>query len=80
MPYPSHVKGLQRFLGMINYFSKVYTKFINSYRTTGKLLEKDSMWSFENIHRQEIYILKHLVTKLPALKLFDSKLPTKNLM
>ena len=35
------------------------------------------MWSFENIHRQEIDILKNLVTMPPVLKFFDSKLPAK---
>ena len=42
-----------------------------------KLLEKDPMQSFKNIHRQEKEILKNLITKAPVLKFFDSKLPTK---
>ena len=35
------------------------------------------MWNFENIHRQEIDILKNLLTKSPVLKFVDSKLLTK---
>ena len=42
-----------------------------------KLLEKDSVWSFENIYGQEADILKNLVTKPSVLKFFDPKLPTK---
>ena len=77
MSYPSDVKGLQRFLGMINYLAKFLANLSTHTVHLCKLLEKDSVWSFENIHRQEIYILKYLVTKLPVLKSFDSKLPTK---
>ena len=32
MPYPSDVKGFQRFFRYRKLFSKIYTKFIKSYR------------------------------------------------
>ena len=77
MPYPSDVKGLQRFLGMVNYLAKFIPNLSTHTVHLRKLLEKDSAWNFENIHRQEIDILKNLVTKPRVLKFFDSKLPTK---
>ena len=70
MPYPSDLKGL---LGMVNYVAK----FIPNLPTHTLYCEKVSVRSFENINRQEIDVLKILVTKPPVLKYFDSKLTTK---
>ena len=74
MPYPSDVKGLQRFLGMVNYLAIFIPNLSTHTVHLRKLLEKDSVWSFENIHRLEIDILKN---NPPVLKFFDSKQPTK---
>ena len=77
MPYPSDVKGLQRFLGMVSYLAKFMPNLSSHTVHLRKLLEKGSVWSFENIHRQETDILKNLLTLPPVLKYFDSKLRTK---
>ena len=77
MPYLSDVKGLQRFLGIVNHLAKFMPNLSSHTVHLHKLLEKGSVWSFENIYRQEIDILKNLVTMPPVLKFLDSKLPTK---
>ena len=77
MPCPSDMKGLQWFLGMVNYSAKFVPNLSIHTIHLCKLLEKGSVWSFENIHRQEIDILKNPVTIPPVLKFFDSKLTTK---
>ena len=77
MPYLSDVKGLQRFLGIVNHLAKFMPNLSSHTVHLRKLLEKGSVWSFENIYRQEIDILKNLVTMPPVLKFLDSKLPTK---
>ena len=77
MPHPSDIKGLHRFSGMVNYLAK-FLPYLSSHTIhLCKLLEKDSVQSFKNIHRQEIDILENPVTKPPVFKFFDSKLTTK---
>ena len=51
MPYPSDVKGLQRFLGMVNYLAKFIPNSSSHTVHFRRLLEKGSAWSFDNIHR-----------------------------
>ena len=51
MPCPSDVKGLQWFLGMVNYSAKFILNLSSHTIHLCKLLEKGSVWSFENIHR-----------------------------
>ena len=77
MPHPSHIKGLHWLSDMVNYFAKLIQNLSSHTINLRKLLERDSVWSFENIHRQEIDILKNPVTIPPVLKFFDSKLTTK---
>ena len=42
-----------------------------------KLLEKDSLWWFENKHENEIDNLKQLITNSPVLKFYNPELPIK---
>ena len=77
MPHSSDIKGLHWLSGMVNYFAKFIQNLSSHTIHLCKLLERDSVWSFENIHRQEIDILKNPVTIPPVLKFFDSKLTTK---
>ena len=62
---------------MVNYLAKFIPNLSSHTIHLCKLLEKDSVWSFENIHGQEIDILKNSVTKPTVLKFFNSKLTTK---
>ena len=62
---------------MVNYLAKFIPTLSTHTVHLRKLLRNDSVWNFENIHRQEIDILKNLLTKPPVLKFFDSKLPVK---
>ena len=72
MPYPTNVKELQRFLGMVNYLRK----FIPNLNLR-KLLEKDIKWCFDNIHIKEIDTLKSLIIKPSILKFYNPNLSTK---
>ena len=69
MPYSSDVKGLQWFFCMVNYLAKFIPNLSTHTVPLRKLLEKDSVWSFEIIHRQEIGISKNLVTKPSSVKI-----------
>ena len=62
---------------MVNYLGKFIPNLSTHTVHLRKLLEKYSVWSFENIRKQEAGILKNLVTKPPVLKYFDSRLTTK---
>ena len=68
MPHPSEVKGLYWLSVMVNYLAKFMPNLSSHTIHLCKLLERDPVWSFENIHRQEIDILKNPVTKPPVLK------------
>ena len=56
---------------MVNYLAKFIPHLSSDTEHLCKL-EKGSVWSFENILRQEIDILKSCVTIPPVLKFFDS--------
>ena len=42
-----------------------------------QLLEKDSLWCFENKHENEIDNLKQLITNSPVLNFYNPELPIK---
>ena len=74
---PIDESRFQWFLAMVDYLPK-FTQNLSSHTThLRKLLKKDSVRSFEKIHRQEIDILKNPVTKPPVLKFSGYKLHTK---
>ena len=50
MPYPTNVKELQRLQGMVNYLGKFIPNLSTHTFNLQKLLEKDSLWCFENKH------------------------------
>ena len=77
MSYPTNVKELQRFLGMMTYLAKFIPNLSSHTVNLRKLLEKDIKWCFDNIHIKEIDTLKSLVIKRPILKFYNSNLPIK---
>ena len=77
MPYPSNVKELQRFLGMINYLGKFIKNLSDITKPLRSLLEKENVWSFELHHKQAIDELKKMVTSSPTLSYYDGTKPTR---
>ena len=68
MSYPTNVKELQRFVGVVNYLGNFIRNLSTHMFNLQKLLEKDSLWCFENNHENDIDNLKQLITKSPVLK------------
>ena len=77
MPYPTNTKELQRFLGVVNYLGKSIPYLPTHMFNLQKLLEKYSLWCFENKHENEIHNLKQLITDSPVLKFYNPELPIK---
>ena len=63
---------------MVNYLAKFIPNLSSHTIHLCKLLEKDSVWSFENIHGQEIDILKNPVTKPTSLNGLKTVLEQKH--
>ena len=68
MLYPTNVKELQRLLGMVNYLGVFIPNLSTHTFNFRKLLEKDSLWCFENKHENEVDNLKQLLTNSPVLE------------
>ena len=77
MPPPTSKKDLKRFMGMIAYLGKFIVNLSETTAPLRKLLEKDTLWSFDKPQQDAFDTLKDLVTKAPVLKYFDPKLPTR---
>jgi hypothetical protein len=71
MPYPNNIKSLQRFLGTVNYLGKFLPKFSDITAPLRKLMSKDSIWIFEQQHKNTIDQIKELVTTAPVLQYYD---------
>ena len=77
MVYPSTVKELQRFLGLVNYVGKFLPNLSEKTEALRQLLRKDVKFLLDENHKKEINELKQMITRAPVLKIFDPKLPTK---
>uniref|UniRef100_A0AAY4BL29 Reverse transcriptase/retrotransposon-derived protein RNase H-like domain-containing protein n=1 Tax=Denticeps clupeoides TaxID=299321 RepID=A0AAY4BL29_9TELE len=71
MPRPVDVKGVQRFLGMINYLSKFCDHLSDGCEILRQLTHKDSMWEWSDVHEQAFTKLKDAITKAPILKYYN---------
>ena len=58
MSYPNNVNNLQRFLDTINYLAKFIPNLSDRTVTLRKLLEKNTLWVFEEAHKKEVDALK----------------------
>ncbi len=77
MSYPTNVKELQRFLGMVNYLGKFIKNLSDITKPLRSLLEKETIWSFELNHKESFDKLKYLITTAPTLSYYDHNLPTR---
>ncbi|XP_028839495.1 uncharacterized protein K02A2.6-like isoform X3 [Denticeps clupeoides] len=71
MPRPVDVKGVQRFLGMINYLSKFCDHLSDGCEILRQLTHKDSMWEWSDVQEQAFTKLKDAITKAPILKYYN---------
>ena len=77
MPEPTDRKGLQRFLGMINYIGKFIPNLAELTAPLRKLLQKDIEFRFTDEHKKSYNRLKEIATSEPILKSYDIDRKTK---
>uniref|UniRef100_A0A3B3SK60 ribonuclease H n=1 Tax=Paramormyrops kingsleyae TaxID=1676925 RepID=A0A3B3SK60_9TELE len=71
MPRPADVKGVQRFLGMINYLSKFCNHLSDECELLRQLTHRDSMWDWTEMHEEAFRKLKENVLNAPTLKYYN---------
>ena len=72
---PECREQLQAILGLINFFSKFIPNLSGKTQCMRTLLQKNSTWSWDNNHEQELETIKAILTSSPVLVHFD---PSKN--
>ncbi|XP_063547273.1 uncharacterized protein K02A2.6-like [Cydia strobilella] len=75
MPYPEDRKGLERFLGVVNYLSKFIQNYSDSVAILRGLLKKDSEWIWDHNHSNAVDLLKAKIASAPVLSLYSTELP-----
>ena len=68
---------LQRFLGMVNYFSQFIPKQSEITAPLRQLLKKEATWTWSHEHTQSVERLKGILSSQPVLKFFDPTKPVK---
>ncbi|KAK2554126.1 Retrovirus-related Pol polyprotein from transposon 17.6 [Acropora cervicornis] len=76
MPKPTDVKGVQRFLGLINYLSKFLLKMSELCEPLRVLTLRETEWCWLEAHNKVFQEIKLLVTNSPVLRYYD---PTEEL-
>ncbi|MCP4490712.1 MAG: hypothetical protein GY820_25880, partial [Gammaproteobacteria bacterium] len=67
MAPPNNVKELQRFLGMVNYYTKFVSAFSQLASPLHKLLQKSSTWKWSPICQEAFLSVKKALTNPPLL-------------
>ena len=75
MRTPTDVPSLQRFLGMVNYFSKFVPKLSDHAELLRTLTVKGADWKWLPEHEKAFQNLKSLLTSPPVLRYYDVHLP-----
>ena len=73
MPSPTDVKGVQRFLGFVQYLSKFLPQLSDICEPLRKLAVKGVEWCWLEAHDEAVEKVKQLVTTTPVLKYYDPK-------
>ena len=71
MPNPTDVKGMQRFLGLVNYLSKFLPRLSTVCEPLRLLTLKDTEWCWLEIHDEVLKEIKKLVTNSPVLRYYN---------
>ena len=74
MPKPTDIGGVQRFIGMAKYLSKILPDLSNMCEPIRRLTHKDAKWSWGKAQEEAFEAVKRSVSSTPVLKYFD---PTK---
>ncbi|XP_063955561.1 uncharacterized protein K02A2.6-like [Lytechinus pictus] len=77
MPTPQSKKGVQQFLGMVNYLGKFIPNLTEKSAPIRLLLEKDVAWHWDDKKEASFKALKEAVTNAPVLKYYDVSKPVK---
>ena len=73
MPKPTDVKGVQRFLGLINYLSKFLPKMSELCEPLRVLTLRETEWCWLEAHNKVFQEIKLLVTNAPVLRYYDPR-------
>ena len=71
MPSPQSKEELQRFLGMVNYFSQFIPKQSEITAPLRQNVKKEAAWTWSHEHTPSVERLKGILSSQPVLKLFD---------
>ena len=71
MPSPQSKEELQRFLGMVNYFSQFIPKQSEITAPLRQNVKKEAAWTWSHEHTLSVERLKGILSSQPVLKLFD---------
>ena len=74
---PQSKEELQRFLGMVNYFSQLIPNQSEITAPLRNLLKKDVMWIWSYEHTQALERLNQILSSQPVLKFYDTTKPVK---
>jgi len=71
MPPPSDVKGLKRFLGMVNYLNKFLPLLSDMTEPLRRLDDKDVEWCWLEQHQKAFITIKQYLADAPVSKYYD---------
>ncbi|KAI5743540.1 hypothetical protein M8J77_019372 [Diaphorina citri] len=71
LPAPTNRKELERFLGSMNYLAKFIQNYSSRSSPIRDLLNKNSLWIWDENHEKCFQELKNCISNAPVLKFFD---------
>ena len=71
MPSPNDVKGLKRFLGMVNYLAKFLPLLSDMTEPLRRLEDKETEWCWLEQHQKAFDTVKRYLADAPVLKYYD---------
>ena len=71
MPSPNDVKGLKRFLGMVNYLAKFLPLLSDMTEPLRRLEDKETEWCWLEQHQKAFDTVKRYLADAPGLKYYD---------
>ena len=75
MTPPQDVKGVQRFLGMCNYLSRITPSLAEIMKPLTELTHENAVWSWSSQHDKAFKTAKSLIANTATLKFFDVNKP-----
>uniref|UniRef100_A0A8C5QD11 Gypsy retrotransposon integrase-like protein 1 n=1 Tax=Leptobrachium leishanense TaxID=445787 RepID=A0A8C5QD11_9ANUR len=75
MPRPTDVKGVQRFLGMVNYLSRFCENISDAGEPLRQLTQKDAVWEWTEVQEGAFQQIKSKISCAPVLKYYNPEEP-----